>query len=607
MRKARGDLTQGGLLNHLLRLAVPITLSNILQDAFNIVEMNRNASTFVSGHGSGFFTWADLFTQRQLTALATFSDLVSEARQQVEADAIKIGRGNAAGYASAVAAYLGLSVSRSSSMWSSLCWWQSSGGFVAQVFTRQALVMIWEYAEVCPFSNATGNWRKAVDWIARVIELLPTYPSAKVEQNDAVLEVTSGENRKELVSTDPPYYDNIHFADLSDFYYIWLRRSLRESYPELFRLMLVPKAEEIVAAPHRFVPAPPGERKAKAEAHFLTGLGKAFQLMRTRMHPDYPLTVYYAFKQSETNKVDGSVASTGWETMLEGLLKAGFQITGTLPMRTERKNRLNAIETNALASSIVLVCRPRPDAASLASLRDFISSLRRELPDALHHLQQGNIAPTDLAQAAIGPGMAIFSQYSKVLEADGSPMRVRTALQIINAEMDVYFAEQEGALDADTRFCVSWFETHGMAEGPFGEADVLARARGTSVASIAESGVLQARAGNVLMLPRDAYPDAWEPASDGNLNTWKGTQYLIRALHQGGEVAAARLANQLGSEQCENARALAYRLYALCERKGWAQEAIAYNALITSWTHIQEASTSPEEGETQQEIYLEES
>ena len=542
-----------------------------------------------------------LFTSRQLTTLITFSDLVSRAREQIEADAIKTGLDEAMVYADTIATYLGLSVSRSTSMWSSLCWWQPSGEFVAQVFTRHALAMIWDYAEVCPFSNATGNWTGAVDWIARVIELLPTSPAGKAKQSDAALTVESDKNGGWLVSTDPPYYDNIGYADLSDFYYVWLRRALRNVHPNLFNLMLVPKTEELVAAPHRF-----GGDKAKAEEHFLTGLGKAFQLMHARVHPDYPMTIYYAFKQYEKDKKDSSIASTGWETMLEGLLKAGFQITGTMPMRTERTNRPVAVGTNALASSIVLVCRPRSNDASIVPRRNFIASLRRELPNALRHLQKGNIAPVDLAQAAIGPGMAVFSNYSSVIEADGSPMRVRTALQIINAELDAYFTEQEGDLDADTRFCVSWFEQYGMREAAFGEADVLARARDISVEGVVESGILQARAGRVRLLSREEYPDEWDPASDRRVNIWECTQYLIRALDQGGEDEAARLANQLSSEQVENARALAYRLFALCERKGWAQEAIAYNTLITSWTHIQEARTNYEVQETQQELNLEE-
>ena len=571
------------------------------------VEMNRDTSILVSGRGYGFYTWADLFTQRQLTGLSTFSDLIEVVREKVKQDAIMsglpnnnvplhIGGKDAHAYADAIAIYLSCALSRLASYNNNLCIWNVKGGSIAHLFTKQTIAMKWNFIETNPLEKMSGNWTGAVEWVSDVIKDLPGGPEGNATQMNASQAMPFASDMP-LISTDPPYYDNIGYADLSDFFYIWLRRSLRDLYPDLFNLMLVPKSEELVATPHRF----DGD-KSRAEEYFLTGLSKVFQLMRARSHPNYPTTIYYAFKQSETDKADGGTASTGWETMLEGLLKAGFQITGTLPMRTERPTGLK-IKTNALASSIVLVCRPRPDDANMATRRDFISALRRDLPGALYRLQQGNIAPVDLAQAAIGPGMAVFSNYSSVLEADGNPMRVRTALQIINAELDAYFTEQEGDLDADTRFCVSWFEQYGMREGGFGEADVLARARDTSVEGVAESGILQARAGKVRLVSREEYPDEWDPTSDRRINIWECTQYLIRALDQGGETKAAQLANQLNSEQVEKARALAYRLYAICERKGWAQEAIAYNALVTSWTHIQEARLSPEPRETQTALF----
>ena len=565
------------------------------------IEMNRDNTNLVSGRGYGFFTWADLFTQRQLTALSTFSNLIREVREKVETEATNGVCEDPKSYADAVVTYLAFAHDKAVDYWSSLCSWHT-GGFIRNTFARQAIVMVWDYAECNPFSQSTGNWSACVEWGVRFITKNSEIHIQKgcASQLNAAAALSKVESP--LISTDPPYYDNIDYADLSDFFYIWLRPNLRRIYPDLFKSMLVPKAEELVAARYRF-----GGNKLKAEEHFLTGLGKAFQLMKARAHPDYPLTIYYAFKQSETDNKDGGVSSTGWETMLEGLLKAGFQVTGTLPMRTEMKNRQIAMGTNALASSIVLVCRPRLNDASMVTRRDFISTLRRDLPDALYHLQRGNIAPVDLAQAAIGPGMAVFSSYSSVLEANGSPMRVRTALQIINAELDAYFAAQEGDLDSDTRFCVSWFEQYGMRASSFGDAEVLARARDTSVEGIAESGVLQARAGSVRLLSREEYPDEWDPTSDRRVNIWECTQYLIKALDQGGEVEAARLANQLSSEQVENARALAYRLFAICERKGWAQEAIAYNTLITSWTHIQETRTSSELREAQQEFDIAES
>jgi len=327
-----------------------------------------------------------------------------------------------------------------------------------------------------------------------------------------------------------------------------LRRSLGKTYPELFSTMLTPKASELVATPYRFE----GD-EAKAEEHFLTGLSKAFRLIRERAHPDYPVTIYYAFKQAEEDEDsedrNSTIASTGWETMLEGLLVAGFQITGTLPIRSEQSERIISAGTNALASSIVLVCRPRSEHAPLATRREFISALRRELPDALRKLQNGTIAPVDFAQAAIGPGMAVFSRYAKIIEADGSSMRIRTALQLINQELDAYFAEQEGDLDTDTRFCVAWFEQHGMEEGPFGQADVLARAKNTSVEGLVRAGVLDARAGKVRLLRRDEYPDDWNPVEDDRLTVWECTQHLIRALERGGEEASARLAHQLGGDE----------------------------------------------------------
>lgn len=565
------------------------------------IEMNRDTSTLVSGRGYGFFTWADLFTQRQLTALTTLSALMSEARKQVRADTINVGCKDAESYADAVVTYLAFALDKAADYWSSLCSWHT-GGCMGHTFVRQAIAMVWDYAECNPFSQSTGNWSACVEWGSRFIVKNSDIHIQKGCASQLNAAAALSEVESPLISTDPPYYDNIDYADLSDFFYIWLRPNLQHIYPDLFKSMLVPKAEELVAARYRF-----DGNRSKAEEHFLTGLGKAFRLMKARSHPDYPLTVYYAFKQSETDSKDGGVSSTGWETMLEGLLKAGFQITGTLPMRTEMKNRQIAIGTNALASSIVLVCRPRFSDASMATRRNFIAALRRDLPDALHHLQRGNIAPVDLAQAAIGPGMAVFSSYSSVLEPDGNPMRVRTALQIINAELDAYFTEQEGDLDADTRFCVPWFEQYGMREASFGDADVLARARDTSVEGIVESGILQARSGRVRLLSREEYPDEWDPTSDRRINTWECTQYLIRALDSGGETEVARLANQLSSEHVENARALAYRLFAICERNGWAQEAIAYNRFITSWTHIQEARTSSEVREAQQEFDIAES
>ena len=538
-----------------------------------------------------------LFTSRQLTALAAFSDLMVEVREQVDTDVISSGQVRMDGYADAILTYLAFALDKAADYWSNICSWVPEG-FIRSTFARQAISMVWDYAECNPFSQSTGNWLACVEWVSRFIDKNSIHQvrEGSASQCDAASKLP--EVVAPLISTDPPYYDNIGYADLSDFFYVWLRQSLRRVYSDLFSLMLVPKTEELIASRFRF-----GGDKSKAEHHFLTGLGKAFNLMCEKTQPDYPMTVYYAFKQSETDRASGGVTSTGWETMLEALLNAGFQITATLPMRTERLGRLRDIGSNALASSIILACRPRSIDSSVMHRRDFVSTLRRELPKALLHLQQGNIAPVDLAQATIGPGMAVFSRFSSVLEADGNPMRVRTALQIINAELDAFFAAQDGDLDPDTRFCTAWFEQHGMREGAYGEADVLARAKNSSVEGVAESGALRARAGKVHLLNRDEYPDEWEPTSDSRLNAWKCTQYLIRALGGGGETEAGRLVNLLGGGASEAARALAYRLYAICDGKGWAQEAVAYNTLVTSWTHIQAAAASADGEERPGELF----
>ena len=561
-------------------------------------EMNRDTTNLVSGRGYGFFTWADLFTERQLTALAAFSDLVSEARKEIKTDAIKAGCQDSEAYADAITTYLACGISRLSDYCNSFCTWNPTNENVRNLFQRQAIPMVWDYAEANPICGklsieSTNNW---------VTEALTNLPNAEVPARVLQLDARNADVEfvtPPIISTDPPYYDNIGYADLSDFFYIWLRKALREVHSTVFATLLTPKESELVVAPYRH------EGSAEfAREHFRDGFNLTFKCLKSIANPNFPMTVYYAFKQEESDgKTGDQRASTGWETMLEGLITAGFQVTGTLPVRTTKKARSIAQGTNALASAIVLVCRPLPVQAPILTRRELIAILHRELPSALQNLQESHIAPVDLAQAAIGPGMAIFSRYSKVLEADGTPMPVRTALEIINNEFDAYFAEQESDFDADTRFCIEWFEVYGMREGLFDEAQVLARAKNISVRGIEESGTLQARAGKVRLLSREEYPDEWDPTSDRRTNIWECTQYLIKALNQGGEDEAARLVNQLSSEQVENSRALAYRLFTICERNGWAQEAIAYNTLITSWTYIQKARKSAEVRETQIDLF----
>jgi len=538
----------------------------------------------------------DLFTPRQLVALTTFGDLVGEARERVRADArganlpddgigLESNGASASAYADAVAVYLALVISRLSDYCSTITTWASNPQMeiLRSTFARQAIPMTWDYAEGNVFADSSGSLEILTGWVEKALQRVPAAGHVEVLQFD----VTKRPYSKAAVCTDPPYYDNIGYADLSDFFYVWLRRSLGNVYPQLFSTLLVPKAQELVATPYRF----DGD-KAKAERFFEEGLGRAFERIKTAQHPDYAFTLFYAFKQAESEENDGetesatTLASTGWETMLEGLLKAGFSITGTWPVRTERRGRSISIGANALASSIVLVCRLRPADAPLATRREFLNTLRRELPYALKKLQHGNIAPVDLAQAAIGPGMAIFSRYSKVIEADGSPMRIRTALALINQALDEVLAEQESEFDADTRWALAWFEQHAMEEGVFGEAETLSRAKNTSVQGMVEAGILNAKAGKVRLLKREELPADWDPATDRRLTVWEVSQHLIRALDQKGEPAAADLLRKVGGLG-ETARDLAYRVYSICERKKWAQEALAYNSLVTAWPEMQ--------------------
>jgi putative DNA methylase len=514
----------------------------------------------------------DLFTQRQLAALTTFSDLVCEARRRLISD------GASEEYATAVATYLGMGVSRLSDICNGLCRWETSKTQVRNLFGRQAIPMLWDFAEPNVFAEGAGDYAVSIDNLAKALEGTPSRGIGVVGQLDATSPLTAGC----VFSTDPPYYDNIGYADLSDFFYVWLRRCLAEVYPNLFSTLLVPKAQELVADPHRF-----SGRRDEADQFFEHGIGLAFHRIREAQDARFPLTVYYAFKQAETDDDDDNgtaqaTASTGWETMLQALLAAGFQVTGTWPMRSELTNRPRGQGSNALASSIVLACRARPDSASITTRKDFLSSLKREMPHALRNLQKGNIAPVDLAQAAIGPGMAVFSRYKKVLETDGSPMRVRTALALINQGLDEVLSELESEFDPDTRWALAWFEQHQFDEGLYGEAEVLATAKALSISHLAETGILHSRAGKVRLLRREELPEEWNPSAAGRLTVWEVTQHLIRRLDQKGEKDTANLKAKIGG-MAEIARDLAYRLYTLCERKGWAEEAGYYNSLVVAW------------------------
>ncbi len=533
----------------------------------------------------GLTTFADLFTPRQLVALTTFSDLVQEATERVRRDAVSAGlpdgqplrRGGtgARAYAEAVGLYLAFAVSKLANLGSSITSWMSDRGAFRETFARQAIPMMWDFAEANPFTGAGGSLGAALAKGAMVIDALPARYRGYSFQRDAASQAIPS---TAVVSTDPPYYDNIGYADLSDFFYVWLRRSLKPVFPELFATLAVPKAEELVATPHRH-----GSKRA-AEAFFLDGMTKALTNLGGQTHPGFPVTVYYAFKQAET-KGDSGTASTGWETFLDATIRSGFAISGTWPMRTESAGRIVARDANTLASSIILVCRRRPRDAPAATRREFLTSLRSELPQALRLLQSGNVAPVDLAQAAIGPGMAVYTRYAKVLDAAGKTMSVREALALINRILDEVLAEQEGDFDADSRWALAWFEQHGFDRGDYGDAETLSKAKNTSVEGMVGAGILASRGGAVRLLAPAELSAAWDPATDARLTAWEAVHQLLRVLEQRGESGAAELVAALGG-RAETARGLCYRLYALCDRKKRAAEALQYNTLVRSWPEI---------------------
>lgn len=556
-------------------------------------EVKLHGKCRVNVSNYGLDTYADLFTARQLTALSTLSDLVQEAMAKCQSDAIDAGMSadqtsladggsGARAYAEALGMYLALVMDRVADYNSVLCSWHVGGPTTGtksrNTFSRQALPMTWDFLEVNPLSEQSGSVANSIDYAAKsVASLALPLPSGFAEQADAT---TCTLSDRKVISTDPPYYDNIGYADLSDFFYVWLRRSLKAIYPKLYATVAVPKAEELVATPYRHA------SKEDAEAFFLEGMTRAMHNLAERAHPAFPVTIYYAFKQSET-KGDGGTSSTGWETFLDAVLRAGFALTGTWPMRTELGNRMIGSGSNALASSIVLVCRKRAADAATVSRREFIRELNAALPDALDEMTRGGVnspvAPVDLSQAIIGPGMAIFSQYAAVLEADGNRMSIKTALQLINR----FLAEDD--FDHDTQFCLHWFEQQGWATGRFGEADVLARAKGTSVAGLQATGVVESGKGDLRLLRSTELPRDWSPETDARLPVWEALHHLIRALNQDGESATGALLARMPA-RAEPIRALAYRLYTLCERKGWADDARAYNELVTAWGGIEQAA-----------------
>lgn len=546
----------------------------------------------------GLTQFSDLFTSRQLVALTTFSDLVSEAREKILADALLTGiqpgrrlefdGTDAEAYADTVATYLGLALGRLADYGSSIATWMPDpkNEGLRNTFARQAIPMTWDFAEGNPFSDASGNFRFMLRGVTRVLEALEGSTPAVCVQAHASDVV----DRQGLLSTDPPYYDNIPYSDLSDYFYVWLRRSLRAIHPALFSTLLVPKSQELVANPYRH------KGRAAAKDFFEDGFRLVFAQARKSPHDDFPITVYYAFKQSEAHDDDGD-SSSGWETLLDGMIRSGWTITATWPLRSERGGRMVSVGTNALASSIVLALRPRPEDAPITDRKGLISVLQAELPLALRDLQQGAIAPVDLPQAAIGPGMAVFSRYSTVIESDGSPMAVRSALARINEILDQVLNEQEGDFDATTRFAIAWYRQHGYSTGVFGEADNLARARNTSVDVMERDEILTSRAGKVTLLRPTDLPPAYDVVADEHTSAWEALHHLIRLLESdgvpaAGELLAAAVSRPDGAVDADLVKELAFLLFSLAEKNGWTKDALAFNTLATSWPEIVDASRS---------------
>jgi putative DNA methylase len=526
----------------------------------------------------GMFTWGQLFTNRQLTALITFSELIQDARHRVISD------GGEPSYADAVATYLAFATDRLADYSSSVATWAANpkNEGIRNTFARQAVPMAWDFAEVNILSKASGNFQNHLLGVSRVIDMVPACTPGWANQADAATRSFNGL----LCATDPPYYDNISYANLSDFFYSWLRQSLHDIYPDLLGTVLTPKVDELIADRLRH------GSKENAERFFESGFSKVFSHICASTPDNYPITLFYAFKQAEADD-DGGHASTGWEKLLDGMITSGWSITATWPIRTELGNRMVGMDKNALASSIVLACRPRPADAGFTDRRGLIQALREEFPNSLRKLEQGKVAPVDLRQAAIGPGMAVFSRYARVNEPNGSPMRVRAALSLINQVLDEKLSQLEGNVSADTRFCVEWFKQHGFDAGPYGSAETLSKGIDTSVAGLERAGVLTSRAGKVRIFAVRELPDNYDPAQDDRTSEWEICLHLAKTLEFRGADATATLmaaTRNVSGIDLDDVKELAYLLYSIAERKGWTETALLFNNLGTSWTDLQDAS-----------------
>lgn len=526
----------------------------------------------------GMSTWGAAFTNRQAVALTTFVDVAKELESKIAEDFARLDfekLPDLRDYSNAIRVYLACAIDRSADAWSTIATW-ATGGFIRFTFARQAIAMTWDFAECNVFSRSTGNFLGAVDWVTKALAELPARGTGSVAQCDARFASLASLS---FLSTDPPYYDNIGYADLSDYFYVWLKRSVGDIYPEIFSTIVVPKSDELVAMPHRH------KNKRDAESYFLAGMTDAITNISKQLDDQIPATIYYAFKQSEVT--EEGLASSGWATFLEAIVGSGFSVVGTWPVRTERSGRTISIGTNALATSVVLVCRKKQNDAGIIGRAEFIRALKRELPPAIAELQAASIAPADMPQSAIGPGMGIYSRYSAVIESDDSPMSVKAALQLINKELDEYLGGIQGEFDADTRFAITWFEQNGNGAGDYGVANNIAQARGISVESVKHAGIVESAAGKVRILKRDELAPDWDPAADAHLTVWECCQHLIRKLEADGEYEAAALLKRIGPAKADAVKDLAYCLYDICSNKRKdAKEATSYNALIAVWTEL---------------------
>jgi len=578
------------------RIYVPATeeqqeIARIDMPSVESGDMPNNARWF-SPPLVGLRTYTSVFTPRQLTSMLTLSDLVKGVQSTIRDDARASGMGGeeAEAYSRTIVTFLALAVDRCSDFNNALCRWSPSNEKVMNLFGRQAIPMMWDFAEANILGDSVGAWSTCSDYVADCVEVLAAGANGLGDARQ--IDAATGANglSEILISTDPPYYDNIGYAALSDFFYFWLRRTISHLYPDIFSTVLVPKIPELTASPERF-----GGNKEKASEHFEAGFRRAFSALRDKMDPRFPLTVYYAFKQDDEESGSAEIAenssgvdlTTGWETLLEALISSGFQITATWPVRASQKWRMVSMGTNALASYIVLACRPRLSAAPQTDRRSFVIELKHELPAALRHLQQGNIAPVDFAQAAIGPGMAIYSRYGRILESSGNSMTVRTALSLINQTLTEVLSELEDEFDNDTRWAIPWFEQNGFGEGDFGEAELLSKAKVTTVSSLEHSRIIHSKAGKVRLLRPEELSQSWDPTKQKNVTVWEMTHHLLRVYFyaKAGDVATAEVLQKLGSRG-ELARDLAYQLFHLSEKKKRPQEALGYNALVLGWPEL---------------------